>query len=209
MMSMSVLGLGFGRTGTNSLKQALELLGFGPCYHMFEVLPDEQRVNNWIELVQGKTPDWEHTFRNYHASVDWPGAYFWKELAQYYSDARLILTIRDADQWYQSMASTILPLLRASASDPQSLANQMFISRTFAGNIDDADHVKRVYQQHNASVQAAFGPDRLLVYEVGSGWEPLCDFLGVATPDIAYPHGNKGNEFADNIEALSDRRSVG
>ncbi len=94
-MTLSVIGLGFGRTGTESLKKALEILGCGPCYHMFEVLPHQDRVDEWVSLVQGKTPDWDKTFAGYHASADWPGAFFWRELATHYADAKFVLTTRD------------------------------------------------------------------------------------------------------------------
>ena len=172
-MSLEVFGMGFGRTGTESLKKALEILGFGPCYHMFEVLPDQERVEQWISLVQGETPDWDEVFSGYRASADWPGAYFWREIAEYYPNAKLILTTRNADAWYESMAQTILPLLRASAAAPNSLAEEMFISRTFEGDIDDRAHVIDVFKRHVDSVQAEYGSDRLLVLEVGSGWEPF------------------------------------
>ena len=207
-MALSVVGVGFGRTGTESLKGALEILGKGPCYHMFEVLPHQARVDEWISLVQGKTPDWDKTFAGYHASVDWPGAYFWREIADHFGDAKLILTTRDADAWYDSMAKTILPLLRASAVEPNSLAEEMFISRTFAGNIDDRAHVIEVFNRHNAAVRKAFSEDRLLVLEVGSGWEPLCDFLGVPVPDQPYPWGNSSDEFGGNIDRATAQREA-
>lgn len=207
-MALNVFGVGFGRTGTESMKKALEILGQGPCYHMFEVLPHPERVAAWIELVQGKTPDWSTSFEGYSASVDWPGAYFWKEIAAHYPEAKLILTIRDADEWYESMSKTILPLLRMSAEDPNGLANQMFIMRQFEGNIDDRAHVIDVYNRHNAAVKAAFGPDRLLEHKLGSGWEPLCDFLGVNVPEVAYPRGNSSDEFGANIQRLAEANAA-
>ncbi len=203
-MTLNVFGVGFGRTGTEVMKKALEILGHGPCYHMFEVLPHPERVETWINLVKGQAPDWDSSFNGYNASVDWPGAYFWKEIAKHYSDAKLILSIRDANDWYESMSKTILPLLKASSSDPNGLANQMFIMRQFEGNIDDREHVIDIYNRHNAEVKAAFGPDRLLVYELGNGWEPLCDFLGVDVPDEQYPRGNSSKQFGANIQRLMD-----
>lgn len=207
-MSLEVFGVGFGRTGTESLKKAIETLNFGPCYHMFEVLPRPDRVASWIDLVQGKTPDWDKSFEGYNASVDWPGAYFWKEIAAHNPNAKLILSIRDADAWYESMSKTILPLLKMSSEDPNGLANQMFIERQFAGNIEDRAHVIDIYNRHNEAVKAAFGPDRLLVYELGSGWEPLCEFLGVNVPDIAYPRGNSSEEFGANIQRLAEANAA-
>ncbi len=207
-MALNVFGVGFGRTGTESMKKALEILGQGPCYHMFEVLPHQERVEAWIDLVKGKAPDWDASFEGFSASVDWPGAYFWKEIAAHYPEAKLILTIRDADEWYDSMSKTILPLLEVSSEDPDSLANQMFIKRQFAGNIHDRAHVIDVYNRHNAAVKAAFGPDRLLVYQLGSGWEPLCDFLGVDVPKEAYPRGNSSAEFGANIQRMAEANAA-
>ena len=207
-MALKVFGVGFGRTGTESMKNALEILGQGPCYHMFEVLPHPDRVTSWIELAKGETPDWEAAFEGYQASVDWPGAFFWKEIAAHYAEAKLILTIRDAHDWYKSMSRTILPLLKASSEDPEGLANQMFIKRQFAGNIEDRAHVIDIYNRHNEAVKAAFGPDRLLVYELGSGWAPLCDFLGVDVPDAAYPRGNSSEQFGANIQRLVEANAA-
>ncbi|QMU57700.1 MAG: sulfotransferase family protein [Boseongicola sp.] len=207
-MTLSVLGLGFGRTGTESLKKALEILGCGPCYHMFEVLPHQNRVDEWVSLVQGKTPDWDKTFAGYHASVDWPGAFFWRELAEHYGDAKFILTTREPERWYDSMAKTILPLLRETAVDPNSLANQMFISRTFGGDIDDRDNVIETFLRHNAAVKAAIPSDQLLELEVGAGWDPLCAFLGIDVPDVPYPWGNRADEFVDNIDRAQAQREA-
>lgn len=207
-MTLSIVGLGFGRTGTESLKKALEILGCGPCYHMFEVLPHQDRVDEWVSLVQGKSPDWDKTFDGYNATVDWPGAYFWRELSAHYSDAKFILTTRDPEHWYESMAKTILPLLKASSEDPNSLANQMFISRTFGGNIDDRDHVIDVFKRHNAAVKAAIPASQLLELEVGAGWERLCDFLGMDVPDVPYPWGNSTDDFDGNIDRATAQREA-
>ena len=152
-MALSVLGAGFGRTGTESLKKALEILGFGPCYHMFEVLPHQERVDQWVSLAQGKTPDWDEIFDGYHSSVDWPAAHFWRDIAEHYPDAKIILSVRDSERWFESMSNTILPVLR-SGTDPNSLGNQMFVPQTFEGNIEDRDHIIDVFNRHNASVQA-------------------------------------------------------
>lgn len=203
-MALNVFGVGFGRTGTESMKNALEILGQGPCYHMFEVLPHPDRVKEWVELAKGKTPDWDASFEGYGASVDWPGAFFWQEIAAHFPEAKLILTLRDADEWFESMSRTILPLVKASSVDPDGLANQMFVKRQFAGNIDDRAHVIDIYNRHNSAVKAAFGPDRLLEYQLGSGWEPLCDFLGVDVPAKDYPRGNSSEQFGANIQRLAE-----
>lgn len=204
-MALSVLGVGFGRTGTESLKKALEILGFGPCYHMFEVLPHQERVDQWVSLAQGETLDWDEVFDGYHSSVDWPAAHFWRDIAAHYPDAKLILSVRDPERWFESMSNTILPVLR-TGTDPNSLGNQMFVPQTFEGNIEDRDHVIDVFNRHNASVQAAFGPERLLTYQLGAGWEPLCDFLGVDVPEKSYPRGNSSDEFDENFDEANAPR---
>ena len=203
-MALSVIGAGFGRTGTDSLKNALEILGLGPCYHMFEVLPHQDRVDMWKASTQGQIPDWDQVFAGYNATVDWPGAHYWRELAEHYPDAKIILSVRDADKWFDSMSSTIMPVLRTG--EPDSLGTMMFVRQTFEGNIDDREHVIDCYNRHNAGVQAAFGPDRLLVYHLGSGWDPLCAFLGVAVPDQPYPFGNSSEQFEGNMERANASR---
>ena len=204
LMPLSVIGAGFGRTGTESLKKALEILGYDPCYHMFEVLPHQDRVDQWIGLTQGADPDWTKMFDGYNASVDWPGAHFWRELAAHYEEAKIILTVRESDKWFESMSSTILPLLRSG--EPDSLGNKMFVQQTFEGNVDDRDHVIDCYNRHNACVEASIDPDRLLVYSLGSGWVPLCAFLGVDVPETPYPHGNSSDRFDDNMDKANAPR---
>ena len=113
-MALSVIGAGFGRTGTESMKLALETLGMGPCHHMKEVLANPEQVALWRSAAQGDLPDWEDAFAGYSSAVDWPAAYFWRELSEYYPDAKILLTVRSADSWYASMANTILKTLKAS-----------------------------------------------------------------------------------------------
>lgn len=198
---LKVIGAGFGRTGTLSLKLALEQLGFGPCYHMMEVLKNPQAVGWWIEAADGR-PDWEKIFAGYNATVDWPNATFWAELAQAYPAAKVILTERDPEAWFRSTQATIFADRTADAGPTQ--FGEMFakvIARLFDGRMHDHDHVIDVYLRHNAAVKAAIPPERLLVYEVADGWGPLCEFLGVAAPDSAPPKVNSTAEFQAMIAA--------
>ncbi len=190
-MALKILGAGFGRTGTESMKRAIEMLDLGPCYHMYEVLPDPARISMWRDIALGRrVPDWESIFRGYEACVDWPAVLYWRELAAYYPDAKILLTHRGADSWYASMDKTILHMLRA---DPES-GRTLSVQTQFGGDLSRANLIE-TYKRHVAEVQAEFGPARLLTYELGSGWEPLCTFLECPVPDRPYPTGNTASAF--------------
>ena len=204
-MTLSVIGAGFGRTGTESMKQALEMLGFDPCYHMLEVLPDKDRVETWRQAAIGALPDWDQAFAGYRATVDWPGAHYWRQLSEHYPEAKILLTFRDPESWYGSMESTILKLLR-SRTDPDSIASKLLVDGVFGGNVEDRDHIIAVYERNVSEVQAAFDNDRLLTYTLGDGWKPLCDFLGCQVPETPYPHKNKPDEFEKSVERAETTR---
>lgn len=193
-MTLKVIGAGLGRTGTMSLKLALEQLGFGPCYHMVEVFKNPQAPRWWVEAAEGR-PDWERIFEGYAATVDWPNATFYAELADHYPDAKVILTERDPEAWFRSTQQTIF----AEGSSPPVAdfgeMNEKVIRRLFDGRMHDHDHVIDVYQRHNAEVRRRIPAERLLVYQVAEGWEPLCAFLGVDIPETPMPKVNSTEEF--------------
>lgn len=193
-MTLKVIGAGLGRTGTMSLKLALEQLGFGPCYHMVEVFKNPQAPRWWVEAAEGR-PDWERIFEGYAATVDWPNATFYAELADHYPDAKVILTERDPEAWFRSTQQTIF----AEGSSPPVAdfgeMNEKVIRRLFDGRMHDHDHVIDVYQRHNAEVRRRIPAERLLVYQVAQGWEPLCAFLGVDIPETPMPKVNSTEEF--------------
>ena len=110
-MALSVIGAGFGRTGTESIKLALEQLGVGPCHHMKEVVVSPEQIEMWTDIAYGADPDWERAFAGFHSAIDWPSAFYWRELSEVYPEARVILTLRDADSWYKSFSNTILRYL--------------------------------------------------------------------------------------------------
>lgn len=193
-MTLSVLGVGFGRTGTESLKSALEVLGYDPCHHMKVLLSNPEEEALWRRVVKGEDITWDEAYAGYNAAVDFPTCYYWREVAAHYPDAPLILTVRSPESWYASMTKSIFPILK-KLTDPESIGLAMISEGTFDGRIDDSDHVIAVYEKHNADIKAAFSSDRLLVYELGGGWEPICDFLGKPVPDEPYPHSNTGEEF--------------
>lgn len=193
-MPLSVIGAGFGRTGTESMKLALEMLDFGPCHHMKEVLADPEQIGMWRRIASGEAADWDKVFAGYHAAVDWPSAFFWRELSDFYPDARVILTVRSPDSWYASMERTILPNLRNS-TDPESVGVRLVAQRVFDDRYDDPAYAKAVFERNIEDVRAALPPERLLVHHFADGWEPLCRFLGRPIPDAPYPRSNSADEF--------------
>jgi Sulfotransferase domain len=193
-MALEVIGAGFGRTGTESMKQALEILGLGPCHHMKEVMSNPAQLALWRAVARGELPDWDEAFAGYRSAVDWPSAYFWREVSAHYPEAKVLLTVRSAESWYESMDRTILPVLRTS-TDPDSIGLRLIARRVFGGRLDDRAHAIAVYEKNIADVQAAFPPERLLTCRLGDGWQPLCRFLGKPVPDVPYPQSNSTEQF--------------
>ena len=209
-MTIEVIGAGFGRTGTMSLKVALEELGFGPCYHMIELFGHPEHVPIWEAASQGKPVDWEGLFRGYRATTDWPACSFYKELVERYPDAKVILTVRDPERWYESTYNTIYGMRRMISSPIFRLAglfrpsmglaarmnDRLIWEDTFGGSLEDRERAIRVFERHNEEVKGRVPPDKLLVYEVKEGWQPLCEFLGVEVPkDKPFPHLNDTDTF--------------
>jgi hypothetical protein len=210
-MTLRIVGAGFGRTGTMSLKLALEDLGVGACYHMTELAAHPRHAPLWLALARGERIDLEEIFAGYAAAVDWPVCALWRELLAAYPDARVILTVRDPAEWYDSFSRTILarsenipPLVSPSILALYDLSREVILRQTFGGRANDATHAIGVYNAHNAAVSAAVPAGKLLVYDVVSGWDPLCEFLGLAVPDRPFPRANSGDGFG-----LSLRESVG
>jgi hypothetical protein len=195
-MTLSVIGAGFGRTGTMSLKFALEALGAGPCYHMIEVFKNPAAPSYWTAAADGEPVDWETVFEGYRATVDWPSATFYEPLAKAYPDAKVILTERDPEAWWTSTQATIFNW-DTGRSPPEPFLGmvQKVIGALFDQRIHDRDHVISVFRRHNARVREVIPADRLLVYEVADGWEPLCSFLGVPVPEAPMPSLNSTEEF--------------
>ncbi len=197
-MALELIGAGLGRTGTLSLKVALERIGYGPCYHMIEVLTAPERGRHWLEQTQGGCHDWDAIFQGFRATVDWPAAAFWRELVERAPDAKVLLSLRDADRWYDSVMNTIYkamtqePPERAPETlhDFHAMVYALIFERTFEGRLKDRDHAKRIFEEHNQAVIDAIPASRLLVYQPGDGWEPICRFLEVPVPDEDFPHLN-------------------
>ncbi|RKS68916.1 hypothetical protein BZB76_6054 [Actinomadura pelletieri DSM 43383] len=211
---VDVIGAGFGRTGTMSLKLALEQLGFGPCYHMAELTEHPEQIPVWRDAARGKKPDWRRLFADYRSAVDWPASRFWDELADVFPSAKVILTVRDPQRWYDSTASTIHRVAMAYSesdedggliADIQKVATDVIWDGVFDGRFADRDHALNVFTEHTETVRRTIAPERLLVFQVSDGWEPLCEFLGVPVPDEPFPRRNDREAFAEWVEELSTR----
>ena len=201
-MPLKIVGSGLGRTGTKSMQTALNMLGFGPCHHMVEVFMHPESMALWVRASKGEDV-WDEIFKDYSSAVDYPTAAYWREIAAKYPDAKVLHTTRDPDQWYDSASSTIMsPSSPATQMQPGSLQAEFFASVVggLREHVEDRAWMTDYFRRHDAEVKAAFPPERLLVYQVGSGWEPLCKFLGVPVPDAPYPSENSRAEFIARIQ---------
>jgi Sulfotransferase domain len=220
-MAIKVIGSGFGRTGSLSLKIALEELGFSRCYHMTDVLSQPEHARIWDAAARGQPVDWDQLFEGYQATVDWPGCAFYEQLMRRYPDARVILSVRDPELWYESAKQTIYQVRRAFPAWLQllmprmrhfgSMVERVIWQGTFQGRFEDKRFAIDVFNRHNEQVRRVVPPDRLLVHQVQEGWDPLCKFLGVPVPDgKPFPHVNDAAEFRARIRRMSRiMRTVG
>ena len=229
-MALQVIGAGFGRTGTSSLKAALEALGFGPCYHMTELLAHPERVRHWGAAERGEAVDWDALFEGYRAAVDFPTYRQYRALADHYPEAKVILTVREPEAWYKSVLTTtyrasppplqtVLFALRLPFSNRlRRLLRALNLARgvwrkDFGGRFGNRAYALERYQAHLEEVQRAVPAERLLVFDVRQGWGPLCDFLGVAVPEGPFPHLNDRVSFGHSLrrssrELLNGRRAA-
>ena len=210
-MPLKVIGAGFGRTATTSLKLALEQLGFNRCHHMYEVGGNGQQIDWFSRAGRGQPVDWDEVFENFEAACDWPSSAYYKELAAHYPDAKVVLTVRDPENWYDSVANTIYP---ASANPPLwlklvkpqlwkffQMTEDTIWQGVFHGEFEDREKSVHIFKTHIDQVKAAIPSDRLLIHEAKDGWEPLCAFLGKPIPDTPYPRVNE----AASLEKLVNR----
>jgi hypothetical protein len=189
---MKLIGAGLGGTGTLQAKAALELLGAGPCYHIAEVAEHPEHVPLWQALADDRTVDWEDIFAGYASCVDFPACAFYAELTDAYPQARVLLTVREPDRAYDRVRDTIYTLSTAADSPlPDALKRALdgiVWQGVFAGAFEDRELTLDVYRRWPEEVASRVPADRLLVYDVGEGWEPLCRFLAVEVPDTPFPH---------------------
>lgn len=205
-MTLKIVGAGFGRTGTLSMKAALEQIGFGPCYHMSEVISHPPFAEHWMTATAGGKVDWNEVFEGYVSAVDWPSCAFYGDHASLYPDSKVILTVRDLNTWYESCQATIFNVMRPPLElvpphmkHVAKLARTLVAEKTFSGRIDDRAHCIAVHQAHIDEVKQTIPPSRLLVFDVKQGWDPLCRFLGVPVPATAFPRVNEREEFGKDL----------
>lgn len=192
-----------GRTGTASLKVALETLNIGRCYHMSEVLKNPEYTKGWINAAEGNA-DWEMIFSGYSATVDNPGCNFWKELSAYYPEAKVILTIRDANKWFDSTNETIhsIEFARFIKNSPFGEMIQKTIWDKVRNRMQDREYMVDFFTKRTKEILTSIATEKLLVYQVSDGWEPLCKFLDVPVPNIDFPHINSRNETKELLSNL-------
>ncbi|HWA64034.1 MAG TPA: sulfotransferase [Caulobacteraceae bacterium] len=194
-MALKVIGSGLGRTGTLSLKGALEQLGFGPCHHMVEVFMHPETVPLWVEAGAGRG-DWDRIYEGYGSTVDYPGCKYWRELADHFPDAKVLHSVRDPDKWFDSTQATIFaPGSPAVNAPPPMKPFFETLTGEFGEKIHDRAYMIDHFHRHTEAVKAAIPKERLLVYDVAEGWGPLCAFLGVPVPETPFPRVNSREEF--------------
>jgi hypothetical protein len=194
---LQIIGAGFGRTGTLSMKAALERLGLGPCYHMFEVFAHPEHVPVFTRAGRGEPVEWEDVFGSYSSAVDWPVCTFYRQLMDRYPDAPVLLTVRDPESWCDSFLATIRQGFPPYDDEPdektaafREVVAVTIMRHDLGDDVDDRGALIDAFTRHNAEVRAVVPRDRLVEYTVGDGWEPLCAALGVAVPDEPFPHLN-------------------
>lgn len=200
-MTLRVVGAGVGRTGTLSLKVALERLLGAPCYHMAEVFAHPEHVPLWHAAARGEMPDWHALFAGYAAAVDWPACAFWPELAAAFPDALVLLSVRDAQSWWESASETILPGAQQQAGSPWHAMVEAMMEARFTGATHDRNAAIAAFERHNARVRAEVPRERLLEWRAPEGWGPLCAALGVAVPDEPFPRVNTREQFIGRLRA--------
>lgn len=193
-MTLKVVGAGVGRTGTNSLKLALERLLGGTCHHMFEVGSRAgEQIPLWTDAIHGRPVDWNTVMDGFVAQVDWPGASFWPELSAAYPDALVLLSVRPADEWYRSASSTIFQAMKLDGGWLESM--RKLLGDRFSNRFDDRTAMIEAYEAHNDRVRRSIPAGRLLEWSPAEGWEPICDRLGSEVPAEPFPVTNTTEEF--------------
>lgn len=199
-MALKVIGSGIGRTGTMSLKTALEQLGFGPCHHMVEVLGNmPAQLPLWQNAVAGH-PDWDAIYNGYQSAVDWPTARFYRELHAAYPDAKFVLGYRSPKSWAESFSETIYLALSDISKAPEEQHDwlRMCVELIEQNGIPlglDVEGLEKAFSAHVDAVKATIPPEQLLVFQAKEGWEPLCNFLDISVPDGPFPRTNDRDEF--------------
>jgi hypothetical protein len=199
-MTLRVVGAGLPRTGTHSLKVALEQLLDGSCYHMIEIPTHPFDLGQgWQRALAGGAPDWGAMLEGYVASVDWPASMFWRELSDANPDAVVLLSTRESPTiWLESAEATFLPLARRGLDPGWDEGDDLVaLMRRFAGTADWSDPaaLMQSYERHNAEVRASVPPHRLVDWQARDGWEPICRAIGVRIPHAPFPWTNRREDW--------------
>jgi hypothetical protein len=212
---MKLIGAGLPRTGTLSQKVGLEIVGHGPCYHMVNVLANLDLVDQWRRALEGDG-QWNDIFDGFVGTVDWPGSFFYRELIEVYPDAKVLLSVRDGDSWARSMRDTIWGVIYGQnviryLSDARceidakwngyiELMKEMWERSGLMEGVETSEQfMAQAMERYHEEVKATVPGDRLLVWSVRDGWEPLCEFLGVPVPEMPFPHLNDSKEFGERV----------
>lgn len=196
--TIRIIGAGWARTGTTSTLGALNELGFGPCYTFYTIMSEKpEHFHRWLAAYAGEKMDWSDLFTGFNSVVDWPACDFYPELLQKWPEAKVILNVRDPERWYVSIVNTIREVYETMRADPKpeesamvELLDTMMWDGAFHGRFDDKAYVMDLFEQHIARVKASLPAEKLLVFDVRQGWEPLCGFLDVPVPDKPFPRLN-------------------
>jgi Sulfotransferase domain len=200
-MALKVVGAGVGRTGTNSLKIALEQLLGEPCHHMYEIFVHPEQIPEWTDAIEGRSVGWSTMPKGYEALVDWPGASFWPELTRENPEALVLLSVRDPESWYKSASNTIFQVFDNAPPEmrPWFETMRLLLRERFCDQLDDPTAMMTAFEQHNDAVRAAIPAERLLEWNPGDGWAPLCERLGLDIPDDPFPQTNDTNQWRANL----------
>jgi hypothetical protein len=196
-VSLKVVGAGVGRTGTHSLKEALEHVLGGPCHHMIEVFAHPEEIPVWTDAIEGRAIDWAQLMQGYVAQVDWPGASFWPELLEANPDALVLLSVREPEDWYESATNTIFTGLNLSDDElgPWMVSMKRLLGDRFCDDFGDKKAMIAAFERHNDDVRRRVPPAQLLEWAPQDGWGPMCARLGVAVPEDPFPVTNTTAEF--------------
>jgi hypothetical protein len=217
---LEVIGAGFGRTGTMSTYTALRELGL-PCYHMIEMIENpanRAHLDFWLQVANsppGTVRDWETVFAGYRAALDNPACCVWRELMTAYPHAKVLLTVhpKGPEAWYESTLDTIyftesswqfkvIELFTPFGRKFGAMSRRLIWQRNLGNTMRDRAAAIAFYQQHIETVKANVPPERLLVFSVADGWEPLCRFLSVPAPSTPFPNVNDRAQIKQTIAGI-------
>lgn len=205
---LQVIGAGWARTGTTSTLGALEELGLGPCYTFFTIIGAKpEHRERWLDIYAGKPADWPTLFAGFNSVVDWPACDFYKQFLAVWPEAKVILNVRDPEVWYESVKNTIwenYQRMTSAGQGPETnnlarLLDVMMWQGAFDGKFEDKKYVIEAFERHTQHVKESLPPEKLLVFDVKEGWEPLCRFLEVPAPDKPFPRLNDTEAFRERV----------